>query len=410
MTQLSFRKRGFSHLFTLLQSTYIKLYMLYLSVFLIIGCNGQTSTGSNVEDEGYLAHSEETIFEDNKEHLDVDVTVEHIHHPLYSDFNLDYNFSFKLDKQDNYDLWIEPTSTYYDNYIYGNRIEIDDYFQDIRNEYPILGCYLVNNTDSPLNIDKLVLDVSESKKDSLPYLYMYTSESQMNSLSFTNENWENWGKAILEYKILKKNETFNGKYNKKIEIPYFEDDYDINFIDDLIKMGYDISAISKEIGKEETSIKESGIWTEIKDNNFEKWKLLFSPFEIGKYNEMGNGSEEDVYYGFARIFGQLSFAQYPHKIKFKGKIILSTSNEYGAPDDIDDHFDVNLKPVGNNYVLRFPYVTSIAPGGNERINLRLKCPRSAIHHFKIKVGNSNDLDISSKNIHLHYLKPRHGDI
>ena len=116
------------------------------------------------------------------------------------------------------------------------------------------------------------------------------------------------------------------------------------------------------------------------------------------------------YYGFARIYGQLAFAQYPLTIKFNGIIYLSSSTEMGAPDDVDDRFDVSLKPIGNNYVLRYPYVTSIAPGGNERINLRLKCSRSAIHHFKIKAINSNNLDISSKDIHLHYLKPRHGEI
>lgn len=77
---------------------------------------------------------------------------------------------------------------------------------------------------------------------------------------------------------------------------------------------------------------------------------------------------------------------------------------------MDDYFDVCLKPVENDYVLQFPYVTSIVPGGNERINLRLKCSRSAIHHFKLKVVNSNDLDISSKNIHLHYIIPRLGDL
>lgn len=394
-------------LFIFMQNLYINLFLFYMFVFLFIGCNRQPSTENNKENEKYFANSDERSIKEKKEHLGIDVTVEHIRHPLYSDFDMDYNFCFKLDKQDYYDLWIEPTSTYYDNYIDGNRMEINDY-QPIQNEYPILGCYLVNNTDFPLNIDKLVLDVSESEKDPLPYLYIYTSTSH--SLSFSNENWENWGNAILEYKILKKNEVFEGEYNKKIEIPYFEDDYDINFIDDLIEMGYDVTTISKEIGKAVNSIKESGIWIEITDNNFEKWKVLFNPFEIGKYDEVGNVSKEDMYYGFARIFGQLSFANYPFNVKFKGRIILSTSTEYGAPDDIDDHFDVSLKPVGNNYVLRFPYVTSIAPGGNERINLRLKCPRSAIHHFKIKVENSNDIDISSKNIHLHYIKPRHGDI
>ena len=146
---------------------------------------------------------------------------------------------------------------------------------------------------------------------------------------------------------------------------------------------------------------------------------MFSPFEIGvnetyEIDENGKATksidEEAKYFGFARIYGQLSFSQYPLTVKFKGIIPLSTSGEYGAENAVDDRFDVILKPIGNDYVLRFPYVTTIAPGGNERVNLRLKCKQSAIHHFKINAVNSNDLDISSKNIHLHYINPRHSEI
>ena len=217
---------------------------------------------------------------------------------------------------------------------------------------------------------------------------------------------------------MKKGEKFDGKYNKNRVIPYFEDDYELDLIDDLIEMGYNLEAISKTLGEEIDNIK-NGFWIQIPEEKFEEWKRLFSPFEIGineteEIDENGKTiksfDEEAKYYGFARIYGQLSFSKYPLTVKFKGKIPLSTSGEYGAGNDIDDRFDVTLKPIGNDYLLCFPYVTTIAPGGNERINLRLKCEQSAIHHFKIKAVNSNDLDISSKNIHLHYIKPRHSEI
>ena len=384
---------------SIFQNPYIWLFLCSMFVFLFTDCHRR----SPIEDNG---NKKRTLTE--KEHHGIDVTVEHIQHPSY-----DYNFCFKLDKQDESDLWIEPTSTYYDKYISDEPMEIPACRPFIHNEYPILGCYIVNNTDSPMSIDRLVLEVSKSEKDPLPFLYIFTDEEYRNSLKLYNEGWENWGKANLEYRILKRNEVFDGKYNKKKEIPYFEDDYQINLINDLLEMGYDVTAISKATGEEEESIKESGIWVEILDKNYDEWQTLCSPVEIGKYvpdDDSDDTDEEINYYGFARIYGQLTFAHHPLKVNFKGIIYLSSSGGGGAGDEIDDSFDVDLKPVGNDYVLQFPYVTSIAPGGNERINLRLKCSRSAIHHFKIKVVNSNDLDISSKNIHLHYIIPRDGEI
>ena len=407
---------------SILLNSFMRLLLCILFVFLCIGCRQQQPMAGNADDEKSQVQSEENEAEEEGEgRLSIDVTVEHTPYP--EDF-LKYDFCFKLGKQDKSDLWIEPTSRYYDDYISGECMDLDvdwggDKNEEIRNEYPIIGCHIVNNTDLPLSIDRLELIVSKSEEDPFPYVHIYTSDNLMNSICFTNENWTNWGKATLKYKILKKGEQFDGKYNKKREIPFFEDYYELNLIDDLTEMGYNLEAISKTLGEEKDNIKD-GFWVQIPEEKFEEWKNLFSPFEIG-VNEIAeeideNGKttetfdEEAKYYGFARIYGQLSFSRYPLTVKFKGKIPLSTSGEYGAGNDVDDRFDVTLKPIGTDYVLRFPYVTSIAPGGNERVNLRLKCKRSAIHHFKIKAINSNELDISSKNIHLHYIKPRHSEI
>lgn len=394
-----------------MQKSYKGLFFCVLFISLCMSCRQQPKD---------QVRSEENEVEDGKEHLGIDVTVEHTPYP--EDF-YEYGFCFKLDRQDESDLWVEPTSDYYDEYISGECMDLDvDWggysYNDIRNEYPIIGCHIVNNSDMTLSIDRLELNVSKSEEDPFPYVHIYTSDNMMNSICFTNESWTNWGKATLKYKILKKGEKFDGKYNKNRVIPYFEDDYELDLIDDLIEMGYNLEAISKTLGEEIDNIK-NGFWIQIPEEKFEEWKRLFSPFEIGineteEIDENGKTiksfDEEAKYYGFARIYGQLSFSKYPLTVKFKGKIPLSTSGEYGAGNDIDDHFDVTLKPIGNDYVLRFPYVTTIAPGGNERINLRLKCEQSAIHHFKIKAVNSNDLDISSKNVHLHYIKPRHSEI
>ena len=96
----------------ILQNPYVWLFMCSMFVFLFTDCHRQPSSENN-------ENKKRTFSE--KEHPGIDVTVEHIQRP-----SSEYDFCFKLDKQDESDLWIEPTSTYYDKYLSDERMDILD--------------------------------------------------------------------------------------------------------------------------------------------------------------------------------------------------------------------------------------------------------------------------------------------
>ena len=403
----------------------MRIYVLFAIVCLLCGCH-------NKKEEKVESQKKDTIptlsnlvpHKEDIPKIPIDIVLEHIKHPL--DGESDYCYQFKIVNQNESEIWIEPTSTYYDSYMSGKRMEIITGATpefDWTNEYPILGCYLINNTENALNINRLDIKVESSDEDPLPFLYIFCNEEHSNSITFVNGNWTNWEQAKLDYKILKKGETFDGKYDRNKTIPYFEDSYSLNFVDDLIDMGYDFEKVCKAAKITMKEGREQGVGLfGFDDEHFDDYKDLFYPFEIGFINETEyvadsdteSDAEEDFgpkrheYGGFARIYGRLSFASHPHQVEFQGKLSLSSALGLGAALDEDERFDVELRPKGSDYVLHYPYTTKISSGGSERVSIRLKCKRSAIHTLVIDAVNNNGLKICSKKIHLHYLFPRFG--
>lgn len=328
-------------------------------------------------------------------------------------YDYQYDISFKMSEYDDY-ISIDPTSYYYDLYTSGNRFEIPNiaFLEDVTewNIYPKIDCFIVNNTNSTLSINELTINVVSSEIDPLPYLYIASEYAYTNKLVIANESWNEWESAILEYSILKKGENFNGAYNSKKVIPYFKDFYRIDFIQDLIAIGYDYTKV-KSIDDREGN-EDEFVWLWINQQNYNAYRDIFSPFEIGiEYINKGGrkivDDYENRYSGFARIYGKLSIPEKSFSNEFKGRINLSSTGEFGAGMDEDDSFDVELKPVGKNYKIKFPNITTIEPEDSERIGLTILCPKSSLHSMTIEAVNDNGLNIKSKEIKLHYLNPKH---
>lgn len=313
------------------------------------------------------------------------------------------NIRFKLSNEDE-EILIEPTSTYYDAWTSSSRLQVaniaftGDGSPTEYNEYPRLQCFIVNNTDQTLSINALTLCVESSAADPLPYIHIYAESAHSNTLTLVNENWVDWGKATLKYSLLKKGEEFNGQYSKQKTIPYFDDIYRVNFLDDMTEMGYDYNGLLQMVEYTQSD-DDDFVFAYISDERFEAYSRAFYPFEIGTINH--------ECMGFARLYGKLTFSGSNHEVEFSARLSLSTEAGFGAGMDEDDAFDVQLKTSGDSYTLPYPYMTSIAPGGSERVALTLRCNQSTLHHLYIEAVNDNGLSIRSKDINMHYLNPKH---
>ena len=309
--------------------------------------------------------------------------------------------TYIIKSEDESTINVEPNSQYYNLFTSDAEFEIPltSYLEDEEPteyvSYPKMNFFITNNSDVPLNISKLNVEVASSSIDNLPYVYIATEEAYSNQLAIANESWKDWGSATLRYKILRKGESFDGNYDKSTTINYKDGIQRIDFTDDLINMGYDYFLLAENV------MSEGGNYINlyIDDENLENCKDYFNPFEIGSIYGISYG-------GFARIHASLKFED-GTSVRFKGKLSLSTPGDFGAGMEENDSFDVILKENGDNYVIEKPYSVSLQPGASDLIGVTFRCDKSTRHSFLVSAENNEGLIVKSKIIKLHLLNPRH---
>ena len=262
--------------------------------------------------------------------------------------------------------------------------------------------------------------VEDSKPDTLPIIYICTTEDYSNCLYFVNESWFNWKGFTFTYSIMRKGESFIGEYKKRRHISYFDNYIIIDFLPEMKEMGYDFDGLvnsirnknirhNREINTDwdvepithDENSKYLGFCIEYNDNDFGYFQEKFRPFEL---KEEIDGFDE--YVGMATLYGSLKFDNIDFKVDFIAEISLSTSAGFGALSYENDKFDIKLRSLGDDYTLRYPYTTVIEPYGAEMIKLSLTADKSSLHNFHVDIKNDNGLRIKSKNIHFHHYYPK----
>lgn len=368
---------------------------LVFSALVFASCTNGNRSSSN-DSTSYVEIDLNTEQSSRVSEIDVPISIS-LTHP--DDLEFGDPMRYKSSEQDKF-ISIFPSSRNYDAFHSGKRYEIPmevclGETEDV--EYLSLDAIIANTTESPLSISRLMLQVEESEIDNEPYLYISTMENYSNALIIYDEGWTDYGDLVFEYTLLKKGENFDGKYNRKKDFRRPKDYIVVDFLPDLIAMGYNWSSLSEHYHDEDQILSalpaEPGI-----DPG-----AAYYPFEW-TYN---NSEWEQNYEGFCRIYGKITFPSKNKSIEFQGKISLSTGGEFGAYLDYNDHFDYNLKVNGQDYEISKPYITTIAPNDVERIGLKIKCDKSSNHTFRLLAINDNGLVVSSKYVKLHYMFPRH---
>lgn len=320
-------------------------------------------------------------------------------------------------KEENGIVNIFPNSGYFKRYCSEDEMEFnperDVYCSDYIDN-PQVQVYITNNSDKVLTFDKLRVDVHSSKLDTFPLIYIEQAFTRRFGMDILNESWTNWGKMTIEYSFEKRGKPFNGKYDYFLIIPYFEDCATINFRPDIIAEGFDCEKLNRyiELNAEEnyynppvyghSTNSADVIFARLVGPNFSPELLsdLAYPFMYGY------GMDNQPYI-FTRIHARISFSKSKFKKKITGIIPLTCFYPGGAQDELVDEFDVLLKPVGTNYYVDLPYVTTLQPGCSERIQLRIKCDKSSRHNMNIQLFSDNQGVFISKPINFYNVNGRH---
>ena len=385
-------------------------FFLTLSVTLI-SCKsksdescGDTMAITGKEDEesdSYIHNPGDTIAMTDKEAEESDDYIPiHINLTHPDDLQCGFPMRYKCNKSQER-INIFPSSTNYDSFNSHKRLKVPRhaFYENTEDvEYLSFDAIITNNRDEAILIDRLILDVEESRIDTTPYLYLCTVEAEANTLYISDEGWADYGGFSLDYTLLKKGENFNGKYKYRKKFSRPQDCISIDFTEDMIRMGYKWDLLkSRFYGGDNYIVVTS-------DGFSKDPSELFYPFEWSavKYGDI------TYYLGFCRLMGRITFNDNSHSpVEFSAELSLSTEGGFGAALDYNDHFDFELNSDKRDYEIAKPYNITLRPQSTEKIAIKIKCDKSSFHKFRIRASADGGNIVKSLPVSLHYMMPRH---
>lgn len=356
------------------------------------------------------------------------------------------DMEYSISKETDDSIYITSSCSYYDAYASGERFKAPllTMFEESKENLTV-QLDIVNNNDTPLDIEEKMIDVDKSIPDSTPRIFVCTEYNCSNTITFINDSWYNWKGFTFRYTILRKGEEFDGKYQYHSHIDYFEFSKRFNLLPELMKLGYDFRNVCRQFGDfssfekynprdcQRMIDKGHGFYEGCEDNQYitmccermfassDTLSGICFPFEVTKVNYIGEDeytedndeyTDDDdtstlhAYEGRARLYGRLEFDDCDFSVDFVAKISLF---HYcgGAGVGENDRFHVELHTNDSNYQLRYPFTTVIEPYGTEMLTLIIRVPQASYHNLRFVFPNGNDKLIRSKDIFLHSINPRH---
>ena len=305
---------------------------------------------------------------------------------------------------------IIPHNIYYNNYF--NKNYIDYTFADgWSGGFPqVHACFLdvkiVNNSDATLILDKILIDVEESKTDQTPFLYVFTDDRFTSKLFFVNQGYGKWEGFDFEFTFLKDDQTFDGAYSFKTYIPYFENRFVLDLKPYIESFGFDYERLLKE-----TSAKAEDNYilfskfipqNELNDSLINIYKKYTHPFPLEVFHE-DFGLEIIIR---ATLIGRLTFHDFPLCIDLKSLVFITTDGGWGDSFNLNfSAFDIKLRDDGENYQIKYPVSISLKPNEAERLALKFTAEKTSHHKLKVALDNINGIDIKSNLISLSIFHP-----
>lgn len=302
---------------------------------------------------------------------------------------------------------IRPDGDYVRDYYLNDSITIHDIMFDglgqdnyTNEHHPVLDVTLVNNSESTILVNELLIDVEESYMDENPYVLFYESGGK---ITIMDRGWRPWKNAKFRFSLLPEGQPFDGKYKFERTLYPSEEGTTIPLYKYFVKSGIDFSKLCSSsivFEREEDEIPE---WFYFgKTASIDTLKSLLYPIKLRVDNHHEVTEDDFPHYldPYLVLYGELTF---DNNLRFKvgGTVRFLTSEEYGAPYlECSRLVDVKLRTEGKNYTIKYPVSHYLRKGDVDRIVLQLDADKTSYHKFRVRLHNANQIDIKTDPIDL----------
>lgn len=287
-----------------------------------------------------------------------------------------------------------------ERYKFGNYVTPEwTWFEADKIKFPILDVKIINNTSKTLVFDNVILEVQSSTPDTRPVLIpgeVYGEDNEeLLVMGIKNEGLGKWKKCTLDFSF-----DSPGKKRYSVEIPYFDNFYKIDLSPYLKAEGVDVEFLQlpnngkyrsdefKEKLKKATKhwYKEERVFYDEDSTIYEDMLCEFHAVMDGTFNLMDDKGET-------------------RKLNFCYNVTLYVDGR-GEGFNPYQKIDFILDADRTNYEVKFPVSISLRPHEPERLLLSIGAREMSTHKFRVRLGNINDVVITTKEVDLNVFMPR----
>lgn len=304
---------------------------------------------------------------------------------------------------------IRPDGDYVGDYYLNDSITIQDcgfllIGEDgfTNDHHPVLDVTLVNNSESTILVNELLIDVEESYLDKNPFVIFYETEGK---IYVEDRGWRPWKNAKFRFSLLPDNQPFDGKYKFERTLYPSAEGQTIPMYDYFVQSGIDFPKLCTSSLVNETIDGEIPFWSEYNEDpaSIDTLKKLLYPIElrVKKLYDV-TGEEERLEYidPYLVIHGELIFDN-NSRFKVGGTVRFLTSEGWGAPYlECSRLVDVKLRTEGKNYTIKYPVSHYLKKGDVDRIAIQIDADKTSYHKFRIRLHNTHQIDIKTDPIDL----------
>ena len=325
-----------------------------------------------------------------------------------------YDFFHYIELENEDRTIIRPEGEYVGDYYFEDSITIMDHGFLLTGEkgftnlhHPILDITLVNNSESTILVNELLIDVEESYIDKNPFVVFREGSG---IITIEDLGWRQWENAKFRFSLLPKNKPFNGKYKFERTIYPTEESMNIPMYDYFVKSGINFAKLCSISFIHEEEDGKIPYWSEKGEpEEIDKFRKLLYPieldeekYEVEREKDGKKIIEEGVAYAdpYLVLHGELIFDN-GSRFKVGGTVRFITSEGWGATAlKCSRLVDVKLRTEGNNYTIKYPVSHYLRKGDVDRIAIQLDADKTSYHKFKVRLHNTNQIDIETKPIDL----------
>ena len=322
-----------------------------------------------------------------------------------------YDFFHYIEtKKDGYTV-IRPDGDYVGDYYLNDSITIQNHSFLLLGEdgytnehHPVLDVTLVNNSESTILVNELLIDVEESFIDKNPFVIFYEEGGE---LFIEDRGWRPWKNAKFRFSLLPENQLFDGKYKFERTLYPSEEGIRIPMYDYFVQSGIDFQKLCTSSIVHESQDGEIPYWEHYwgcsDSASIDTLKKLLYPIELKVetlYDETGEEEHQEYIDPYLVLHGELIFDN-NSRFKVGGTVRFITSEGWGAPYlECSRLVDVKLRTEGKNYTIKYPVSHYLKKGDVDRIAIQIDADKTSYHKFRIRLHNSNQIDIKTDPIDL----------